>query len=592
MDCHSCQKCDSDPAPTATGALRLLLMGNPNVGKSVVFSRLTGMNVDTANYAGTTVGYTRGKVRHLGRKAQLIDVPGTYSLRATSPAEEVAVKLLAQGAHAVICVLDATNLERNLTLALQVRQTGVPLVYALNLSDVARRRGIIIDAEALSRELGGPVIPTAAVKGEGLKELLDAALAAAGAATPDQPAAITLPPTIPDYWQEAGRITAAVQQDHQGPPGLWDRIEALTIQPFPGLPIALLVLVVAMGLVVGGGKGLRALVLLPLFDNHVAPAITAAVSSFVVEGIWRNILVGEYGMLIKGIEWPIALILPYVALFYVVMSFLEDSGYLPRLAVLLDNVMRAMGVQGSSIIPMFMGYGCAVPAILGTKASTSHKERLMVTALVALAVPCTAQTGAFIVLLGDHSLLALLAVYAFSLGAMFAAGALMTRLLPGRIDPMLMEIPNLLLPDPRSLAKKILLRIKQFLLEAEVPMILGIGAAALIAETGVLVHIAAALRPLVSDWLGLPPEASLALMLGIIRRELAVLPLLDLNLSLLQLLVGSLVALFYLPCLTVMAIIIKEFNLRIGLLMLGGTLLVAFLIAGLFNQAARLLGFG
>ena len=609
MDCQGCNKCDPG-ATGGEGALRLLLMGNPNVGKSVIFSRLTGMDVNTANYAGTTVSYTRGRIRNQGRESLLIDVPGTYSLSATSPAEEVAVKLLSQGAHAVVCVLDATNLERNLPLALQIRQTGVPLVFALNLSDVASRRGIDIDARALSRELGGPVIPTAAVKGAGLKELLDAALAAAGAGRKTGPAAdssgkaepvspsamaapppVHLPPAFPDYWEEAGRITAAAQQDRQGPPGLWDRIEALTIQPFPGLPIALLVLITAMGVVVGGGKGLRALVLLPLFDNHVAPAITTAVSSFVAEGVWLNVLVGEYGMLIKGIEWPIALILPYVALFYVVMSFLEDSGYLPRLAVLLDNVMRAMGVQGSSIIPMFMGYGCAVPAILGTKASTSHKERLIVTSLVALAVPCTAQTGAFIVLLGDHSLLALLAVYGFSLAAMFAAGTLMTRLLPGRIDPMLMEIPNLLLPDGRALGKKILLQIKQFLLEAEVPMILGIGAAALIAETGALVHIAAALKPLVTGWLGLPPEASLALMLGIIRRELAVLPLLDLNLSLLQLLVGSLVALFYLPCLTVMAIIIKEFNIRIGLLMLGGTLLVAILLAGVFNQTARLLGF-
>lgn len=584
MDCHGNPK----PISLAPGeeALKILLMGNPNVGKSVIFSRLTGMNVRTANYAGTTVNYTHGIVQYHGKKALLTDVPGTYSLEATSPAEEVATKLLAEGAHVVLCVLDATNLERNLPLALQIRQTGLPVVYALNLSDVARRKGITIDTDALARELGAPVIATSAVKGEGLKTLLDTTLQAAQGQTIK---AVTLPESFQSFWDEASRIARIAQRNESRPMTLWDRFEEMTIRPLPGLPIALIVLIIALGLVVGGGKALRAVILLPLFNNYVAPAITSAVSSVVSEGILRNVLVGEYGMLIKGIEWPIALILPYVALFYIVLSFLEDSGYLPRLGVLLDNVMRAMGLQGGSIVPMFMGYGCAVPAIIGTKAATSNKERLMITGLVALAVPCTAQTGAFIVLLGDHSMAALLGVYAISFGAMFLVGSLMTRMLPGTVAPMLMEIPNLLMPDGKSLLKKIWIRIKQFLLEAEIPMILGIGAAALIAETGVLGVVSGFMAPIVVGWLGLPAEATLALMLGIIRRELAVLPLLGLDLSILQLMVGSVVALFYLPCLTVTAIIIKEFSLKIGLLILLLTTLAAFVFGGLLNKIGQLL---
>nr|WP_183733353.1 ferrous iron transporter B [Desulfurispira natronophila] len=561
-------------------------MGNPNVGKSVIFAKLTGMKVESANYAGTTITYTTGEIAGGELRTLATDVPGTYSLQATSPAEEVATQLLGQGAHTVLCVLDATNLERNLPLALQVASLGIPVVYALNMVDVARRKGIEIDVATLEKLLGAPVVPTSAVRGDGLKDLREQILQCASSHDLHP---VTIPQDMEDFWDRSREIAEKVETRAERPPTFWDRFEEMTICPLPGIPIAIVVLIIAMGLVVGGGKALRALVLLPVFDNYVAPAITAAVSSIVSEGILRNVLVGEYGMLIKGIEWPIALILPYVAFFYVVMSFLEDSGYLPRLGVLLDNVMRAMGIQGSSVVPMFMGYGCAIPAILGTKAATSQKERLMVTGLVALAIPCTAQTGAFIVLLGDHSMLALVGVYAISFSAMVVAGALMSRVLPGKVEPMLMEIPNLLMPDGKSLLKKIWLRIKQFFMEAEIPMVLGIGAAALVAETGALVHISAALQPLVEGLLGLPPEASLALLLGIIRRELAVLPLLTMDLTLLQLMVGSIVALFYLPCIAVFFVIIKEFRLKFAALVFVGTMVFAFAFGGALNYVGQFL---
>ncbi|MGF7184382.1 ferrous iron transport protein B [Desulfitispora alkaliphila] len=584
MGCHDEQ--GKEPIELEDNEIKILLMGNPNVGKSVVFSKLTGMEVLTANYAGSTVNYTVGKVNYRGKKATLIDVPGTYSLESTSPAEEVAVRLLREGAHVVLCVLDATNLERNLNLALQLKQLDVPIVYALNLIDVAERKGITIDVPALEKELGAPVVPTVAVRNIGLQQILQNVWeVAADKKIKEDEQKIQLSQS--ERWQKVGEIAENVQKVEHRHPTFWEKMGDAMIRPFPGLPIAIFVLIAAMGLVVGGGKALRAVILLPIFDGYVSPFITAVVSSFVPEGMLRNILVGEFGMLIKGIEWPIALILPYVALFYIVMSFLEDSGYLPRLGVLLDNVMRKMGVQGGNIVPMFMGYGCAVPAILGTRAATSSKERVMITGLVAIAVPCTAQTGAFIALLGDHSLAALIFVYMLSFIAMFTAGLIMSKMIPGKVDPMLLEIPNLLRPDPKALAKKIWLRIKQFLLEAEVPMILGIGFAALIAETGVLNIIAGVMQPFTEGWLGLPGEASLALMLGIIRRELAVLPLLELDLSLLQLIVGSTVALFYLPCLTVMAIIVKEFTVKFALYLMGLTLFLAFGVAGLINHIGQ-----
>ncbi len=568
--------------------IRILLMGNPNVGKSVIFSKLTGLDVLTANYAGTTVSYTEGHIHYHGKTATLIDVPGTYSLEATSPAEEVAVNFLEDGANVVICVLDATNLERNLNLALQIKQKDIPIIYALNLIDVAENKGISIDVEKLEKELGAPVVTTVATRNVGLKELLDTAWEySLKEAIPITPVHISQD----ERWQEVGRIVENVQVVEHRHPTFWDKVGDITVQPFPGLPIAMLVLTFSMLFVVGGGQGIRSLLLLPILNNYYIPVVTTFVSGFVAEGILLNVLVGEYGVLIKGIEWPFFLILPYVTLFYIVMSFLEDSGYLPRLGILLDSMLRRIGMVGSNIVPVVMGYGCAVPAILGTRAATTRKQRIMITSLVALAVPCTAQSGAFIALLGDQSIIALVFVYLVSFAAIIVAGYILDKLIPGEAEPMLMEVPNLLKPSSSALMQKIWIRIKQFLVEAEVPMLLGILFAALLVETGMLLVIGNILEPLVAGWLGLPIEASLALMLGIVRRELGVLPLLELELTTLQLIVGSLVALFYLPCVTVMAVIIKEFDLKLSLYVLGFTTITAFTLAGIFNQVARLLGF-
>jgi ferrous iron transport protein B len=581
MQCHGPEQAQIlNPAE-----VRILLMGNPNVGKSVIFSKLTGMDVLAANYIGTTISYTYGNFNLGSRKGVLIDVPGTYSLEdATSPAEETAVNMLKDGASAVICVLDATNLERNLNLALQVQQTGLPVVFAINLTDVASAQGVSIDAETLSQELGAPVIATVATRNKGLRELLELAWKVAHSSAP----APIKPLSRQERWQKAVKIASLVQTQEYRQPTFWERMGELTLRPIPGLPIAALVLLATLGLVVGGGKAIRGALLLPLLNNHYVPFITRLITGLLGEGVIRNILVGDYGVLIKGIEWPFALILPYVILFYITLSILEDTGYMPRLGVLVDGILRKIGIQGGTIVPMIMGYGCAVPAILGTRASTSYKERIMVTTLVSLSVPCVAQTGAFIYLLGERSIIALIGVYLFSLAAMLVTGIVMNRVVKGKVDPMLLEIPNLLKPDPAALGKKIWLRTRHFMMEAEVPMLLGIAFAALVVETGFLDSISAYIAPLVTGWLGLPQEASIGLMLGIIRRELAVLPLLELNLSTFQLFVGALVALFYVPCLSVFAVIIKEFNLKTALLIGVFTLFMAFFIAGMVNQVGQL----
>lgn len=579
MSCHTNVKRET----SYDGKLKLLLMGNPNVGKSVVFSKLTGMHVDSSNYVGTTVDYTVGDIKFGRNEGVMIDVPGIYSLEATSEAERVAVGLLEEGADAIICVLDATHLERNLDLAFKLKEYPIPVVYSLNLLDVAERQGISIDVEKLSEELGSPVIPTIAVRNVGLMELMRRAIEFAGK---EKDAEQVL--SDQERWEKVKSIISLVETREEKERTFIEKLEDWTLEPWPGIPIAIFVLLLSLGVVIGGGKGLRALVLLPLVRQVIVPFLTRLVSLVIPAGVFRNILVGEFGILSIGIEWPFALILPYVLLFYVVFSFLEDSGYLPRIGVLADGLLRKIGIQGGNIIPMMLGYGCAVPAILGTRAANTYKERIIVATLVSFAIPCASQSGAFVALLGDRSILALIFVYLISILMMLAVGLIMNKMVKGATQPMLLEVPNLLLPNRDAFKTKLKLRMKHFLIDAEGPMLAGIAIAAVIAETGILNRFSILIGPFVEGWLGLPKESSLALLLGIIRKELAVLPLLELSLTTLQLIVGAVLALFYLPCLSVFGVIAKEFSLKIAVFIALATTATAFLFAGLVNQIGQL----
>lgn len=584
MSCHSEKKSNA----AFDNELKVLLMGNPNVGKSVIFSKLTGMNVIASNYTGTTVSFTKGEININGRKATLIDVPGVYSLKSTSKAEEVAVSILEnENADAIICVIDATNLERNLYLALELKEKNIPMVFAVNLSDVAANQGIEIDIEALEEELAAPVIPTIAIRNKGLREILNIVSEAiySNKKTDEEREKLT----EDELWKRSEDIAKKVQKIRESDPTFLEKMGDLMLKPFPGIPIAFLVIALMLGVVVGGGKALRGGILLPIINNLYAPFVKSLVSKFVSEGILYNILVGEFGVLIKGIEWPFALVLPYVFLFYVALSFLEDSGYLPRLGVLVDGILKRIGLNGGNIIPIIMGYGCAVPAILGSRAATTKKERIIIASIVSLSVPCVAQTGAFISLLGEQSVLALIAVYLISFFAMFVSGVIAKKLIPGKSDPILLEIPNLLMPDIKALLKKISIRTKHFMIEAEIPMVIAIVFAALVVETGVLNAAAGFIEPFVGGWLGLPKEATLGLILGVLRREFAVLPLLELNLSTIQLLVASVVALFYLPCLSVFAVLIKEFGVKTALIISSFTFVTALVVGGLINQISNII---
>ncbi|HHU49963.1 MAG: FeoB small GTPase domain-containing protein [Caldicoprobacterales bacterium] len=596
MACHEVTEDSKIPA----GENKILLMGAPNVGKSVFFSAFTNIHVVSSNYAGTTVSYMKGSLPLNGVNYSLIDVPGTYSLTATSEAEEVAIRFMSSHPKAILLILNAADLAGSIKLALEVLEYNIPVVAALNLSDVAKRQGKSINIKLLEKELGIPVIPTVAVKNQGLKELkekLAEILADNGSCNPNAAGCAACAgcsgcpkgTSVLSHWERANEIISICVKDTNVAPSRLDKFGDALLRPWPGILLSIVVILISLGVIVGAGKSLESLILLPLVEEGIVPLFEKIFSGIAMPEVLYNILIGQYGVFRISFEWILALVMPYVILFQLVFSFLEDSGILPRMAVLFDNVMRKLGVQGGSIINIMLGLGCAVPAIISTRAATTRKERLIVTSIVCFSVPCISQTGALISLLSAYSYWMLLAVFLTGASVFILISIFTGKMLKGKVDPLVIEIPNLLIPERKAYFKKFFVRVKQFLMEAEGPMLIAVIFAALLAETGALVGISNFLKPLVSGWLGLPQEASMSLILGVIRREMSVAPLLSMNLTGLQMYVGAVVSLVYVPCLSVFGILAKEFNLKVALSIVAGTVFSALFLGGILNHIGRFL---
>ena len=469
---------------------RVLLMGPPNVGKSVFFNRLTGLDVGMANYSGTTVEYKLGTAKLAGEEIELIDVPGIYTLDATNEAEEVALEMLDEDPEAIICVLDANNLESSLYLLLQILERGISTVVALNRVDLLEEKGEDVDYKLLEDKLKVPVIPTVAITGKGIEKIEEKAKEVLADSSSE--GIISQPPN----WERAEQLAKLVI-DRKDEANLLSRERwgELLVRPWPGLPLAVVILGLIFGAVVGIGLGIRQYLLLPFFRGLVFPWITALVEGIVGPGILRNVLIGEYGFLIKSLEWPFALVLPYVLSFYTALAVLEDSGYLPRLGVLLDGMLSKIGLSGENIIPLLLGYGCAIPGIAGTRTMKSRKKRIIVSTMICISVPCIAQTGAIISLLAERSILVMMGLFLLSFLALMTAGIILNKVLEPKNHQMVLEVPELLVPDWNMLGKKIWIRLKSYLFNGAVTMIYAIGLASLLYELGVLEVIGNWMQP-------------------------------------------------------------------------------------------------
>lgn len=542
--------------------MKILLMGNPNVGKSAIFSRLTGVDVMVSNYPGTTIELKKGKMKLKDHLAEVIDVPGTYTLEPTSKAEEVAVSMLEEG-DLVINVVDATNLERNLYLTLQLLERNIPVIVILNFWDEIRHLGIYIDAKKLETHLDVPIVPTVAVTGEGIKELasrLHEAKTHANIYDEDS------------RWSEIGKIIKEVQKITPKKHTFLENLEDMSIKPLTGIPIMLSILALVFLAVRFVGENLIAYLFDPLFELYL-PVMTGLSNMLGKGGVIHDILVGtliegkidyiqSMGLLTTGLYVPLAMVLPYVFAFYLVLGILEDSGYLPRLATLVDTVLHKLGMHGLAIIPMLLGFGCNVPGALSTRILETKKQRFIAATLMAIAVPCMAQTAMVFVLLGPYGIKGF-GIYFLTLFIVWLTlGFLLNKGLKGETPETFMEIPPYRIPYLGSLAKKLWMRMWSFLTEAIPFVLLGVLIVNILYVFGIIEWISEAAAPVIVGILGLPKEAVASLIVGFLRKDVAVGMLLPLGLDMGQLIVASVVLTMYFPCVATFVVLFKELGAK------------------------------
>jgi ferrous iron transport protein B len=567
--------------------LRIALVGNPNVGKSVIFGRLTGRYVTVSNYPGTTVTVTRGRATVGAEVCDIVDTPGVNAIEgALSEDEKVTRDLIQQGgAELIVQVADARNLRRALMLTSQLADVGLPMILVLNMIDEARARSVDIDAAGLAEALGIPVIEAVAPEGRGLAELREALTKASRARGARDVGATHL-----QWADDTARRFRTVGQLTLGRFQEW--LGRAVRQPLTGVPILGLVLYVTY-LVVGvfGAQTLVGLLEQGLFGTYLNPWAREAASHIPLAFV-RDLLVGDYGLITMGITYAIAIVLPVVTTFFLVFGFLEDSGYIPRLAIFSDRIFRAMGLNGRAVLPMVLGLGCDTMATMTTRILATPKERLIAILLLALGVPCSAQLATIMGILGGISFWALLTLFGVVLAQMVLVGFLASCVLTGDRSDFIMELPPMRMPRLRNLLTKTGLRVRWYLGEA-VPLFL-IGTVLLFGldRVGGLTAIANSARPVVTGLLGLPPKAAEVFVMGFLRRDYGAAGLFLMArsgaLTHVQAVVALTVMTLFVPCVANFLMIVKERGLRIGLAILVFVTVLAVGTGAALNTVLRI----
>jgi ferrous iron transport protein B len=565
--------------------MKILLMGNPNVGKSVLFSRLTGTRTIASNYPGTTVGFTKGSLKLGQEQAEIIDVPGTYTLEPTSKAEEVAVEMLGEG-DLIIDVVDATNLERNLNLTLQLLERPVPVIVALNMWDDTRHRGININVAGLQDLLGVPVVPTVGVTGQGVRELVSRFSEA------------TAPQMVysgsDERWAKIGDIVSQVQSLTHRHHTWREVLEDASSHPAGGAAIAVLVLTATFFVIRFIGEGIINYVSDPIFNWLWTPLLMKLSLALGSGGFWHDILIGKlingqidylqsFGLLSTGIYIPLAAVLPYIVAFYFMLGILEDVGYLPRLAVLMDTLMHRLGLHGFAIIPTILGFGCNVPAILATRILESRRERFIAATLISIAIPCAALQAMIVGLVGRQGIQYVAIVYGSLFISWIIIGLILNRIMKGYSPEIIMEIPPYRFPPWPVIGQKLWLRVFSFIKEA-LPIVLGaVLLVNILYMMNVFNYVANVAAPVVSGLLGLPKETVVALALGFLRKDVAMGMLAPLGLTAKQLVISSTFLAMSFPCVATFAVLARELGVKDMLKATGIMIASALIVGGLLN---------
>ncbi|MEO0090638.1 MAG: ferrous iron transporter B [candidate division WOR-3 bacterium] len=564
---------------------KILLFGNPNVGKSVIFTRLTGTTVIISNYPGTTVEYHQGEIRLNNEKVKVIDVPGIYSLiEPTNPAEKVAKEMLEkakdEGSFIVINVLDATNLERNLNLTLQLIKERIPMIIALNLWDETRHLGIDIDYKKLSQILDLPIFPTCAITGEGIKDLKE---------NLNKAKISNFQFKEEERWQEIGRIIKEVQKISHRHHTFLERIEDFTIKPFTGLISAAIILFLTFLLVRLIGESLINYLFNPLFNNLYLPNMIKLIEKIKSPLIF-NIFIGKeieplksFGILNTGLYIPFVIVLPYLFAFYLILSILEDVGYLARLAIVFDGFVHRLGIHGYSLIPIILGIGCKVPAIMATRILERKRERILTTLLILLSSPCLPQTTMVIALLAPYGIKYLFLIFFLLIFLSLIITFILNRIFKGEVQEIFIEIPPYRLPYFLMVFKKLYFRIKLFIKEA-VPLIIGgIFFFGMLDILKIIEFLEKISKPIFEKLLSLPKEIVPVMITGFLRKDVSIALLVPFNLTPKQLIISSIFLILYLPCLSTTLILIREFKIRDAFKIIIFQLILGLLISLVLN---------
>jgi ferrous iron transport protein B len=639
----------------------LLLVGNPNVGKSLLFNRLTNRYVTVSNYPGTTVEMTTATAMIGQARRQIIDTPGINSLLPQSQDEVVARDLLLRDANIdVLQVGDIANLRRTLLLTLQLCEYAVPFVLALNMADEVRSTGCGADIAAVSAAVGVPVVAVSALRQwnlgrlkqelsrpaigslvapypEAIESALSAIMAALDREAPQLASRgvalsilagdaslesllrsrlstrtidrlgtvrraaegqLSQPITTVIAYSRVGAVDAllqsldyesAVRGDH-----FREKLGRFCMHPVWGMPILLAVLGLAWLLVGKIGAGILVdLMQTRVFDGFINP-IAIRVVRYLLPAFAQDILVGRYGVITMALTYAIAIVLPVVITFFTFFGLLEDSGYLPRLAVLLHRGFRRIGLNGKAVLPMVLGLGCDTMATLTTRILDSKKEATIVTLLLALGVPCSAQLGVIMAMLAPLGFVATAIWLAVTGGTIVLAGWAASRVIPGERGDFVLEIPPMRMPRLSNILIKVAARTEWYLKEAVPLFVVGTLLLYFLDLTGALSVLQRMLRPIIVGGLGLPVEATSAFVIGFLRRDYGAAGLYAMqragHLSPNQVIVALTVITLFIPCIANLLVMLKERGARTGWAMAAFIVVYSFGIGTLLHVALRFFG--
>lgn len=565
--------------------MRVALIGAPNCGKSTLFNQVAGYKAATGNFSGTTVTFTESRVRVAGEVVELVDLPGTYTLEGGSPAEAESARYLnSRDVDVIINVADATQLTSALDLSLELLLLRKPVILALNMLDEAARLGLKVDGAGLARELGVPVMPLVASKGRGVKQLFLKTLEAGRNGKHKRDFEATNGIT-----RHRRAQSLAKRFVHQGERQYsWrDRLDDVLLHPWWGYAILLFVLFLFFQAVYGIGKLVEP-PLLALFETLT----TGALAPFGAGTLVAEIVLG----VMQGIAAGVAIVLPFLLPFLFGLGLLEDVGYLPRIAFLMDSFMHRIGLHGKAIVPFILGYGCNVPAVMSTRTLEEPRDRYLAAALATL-VPCAARMAVVFGLVAFYlGPLAAFGLYLFNLLIIAITGRILSKMMPEDTPGLILEMPTYRVPTFKNVLGKSWFRMREFVVEAWPLLIVGSAVLAVLDHFGLAIVFNWMARPF--TWvMGLPLETGVPLIFGIFRKELSLVMLsqalgtVDFGavLSQTQMVVYTTFVMFYLPCLATLAVLKRELGARAMWVIAALTVVIA-LFAALVVRGVMVIG--